>query len=368
MLWLNVIQAEFGDALLLEHKPTGGTTHWYLVDGGPGGNYADNLKGVLEGVAQKGGSLDAVVLSHVDNDHVLGLIDLFNDLLQAQVAGTAPVIGVTELWHNSFELVPGAPAVENDVKAAFATAGASGASMETMGASVLGQGEGFQLRLKALQLGLTPNQPFPNHEIRIETAPVIQRNGLTLRVVGPSEPNLQNLRDDWVIWLQDHEPEIASGSPLAAASADGSIPNLSSVCLLVTEGTHSALLTGDARGDHILTNLEALKVIPKGGTLHVDLLKMPHHGSDRNSDPKFFERLTADRYVFSANGKDGNPDTATLIWLAEALKKQNRKAKIFVTNRTPSTDKFKSLYPAATYGYTLTILPTTERVARLKIG
>lgn len=368
MLWLNVLQAEFGDALLLEHKPTGGSTHWYLVDGGPGSNYADNLKGVLEGVAKKGGSLDAVVLSHVDNDHVLGLIDLFDDLLQAQVAGTPPVIGVAELWHNSFELVPGDPGVENDVKAAFATAAASGASMETFGASVLGQGEGFQLRIKALQLGLTPNQPFPNQEIRTETAPVITRNGLTLRVVGPSGPNLDDLRDDWVEWLTTHEPKIASGSPLAAASADDSIPNLSSVCLLVTEGTRSALLTGDARGDHILDNLEALHIIPKGGTLHVGLLKMPHHGSDRNSDPEFFERITADRYVFSANGRDGNPDTATLIWLAEALKKQGRKAKIFVTNKTPSTDKVKSFYPAATYGYSLTILPSTKHVARLRIG
>lgn len=368
MLWLNVIQAEFGDALLLEHKPTGGSTHWYLVDGGPGSNYEDNLKGVLQAVAAKGGSIDAVVLSHVDNDHVLGLIDLFNDLLQAQVAGTPPLIGVSELWHNSFELVPGNPIVENEVRAAFTAADASGAAMETMGASVLGQGEGFQLRLKAIQLGLTPNQAFPNQEIRIETAPVIQRNGLTLRVVGPSEPDLKDLRDDWVDWLKTNEPKIASGSPLAAASADDSIPNLSSVCLLVSEGTRKALLTGDARGEHILKNLEALKIIPKGGTVHVDLLKMPHHGSDRNSNPKFFERVTADRYVFSANGRDGNPDMATLIWLVEALKKQKRKAKIFVTNRTPSTDKLKTLYPAATYGYTLTILSTTKKVARFKIA
>lgn len=368
MLWLNVVQAEFGDALLLEHKPAGGSTHWYLIDGGPPGNFEDNLKGVLQGVAAKGGSLDAVVLSHVDNDHVVGLIDFFNDLLQAQVSGTPPLIGVAELWHNSFELVPGSPAVEGDVKAAFATASASGASMATMGASVLGQGEGLQLRIKAIQLGLTPNQGFPNQEIRIETAPIVQRNGLTLRVVGPSEPNLKNLRDDWVKWLKTHEPKIATGSPLAAASADGSIPNLSSVCLLVTEGTHSTLLTGDARGDHILKNLELLKIIPKGGAFHVDLLKMPHHGSERNCNPEFFDRVTADRYVFSANGKDGNPDTASLIWLAEALKKQKRKAKIFVTNSTPSTDQFKALYPAATFGYALTIMPTTKKVARFRIG
>lgn len=368
MLWLNVVQAEFGDALLLEHKPAGGSTHWYLVDGGPPVNYAENLKGVLQAVAKKGGAIETVVLSHVDNDHVMGLIDLFDDLLQASVAGTASVIAVAELWHNSFEIVPTDSAVNDDVHAAFQAAAAAGASMSTLGGSVLGQGEGFKLRLKALQLGLPVNQPFPGNEIRVETAPLIQRAGLEIRVVGPSKPNLDDLRDEWVKWLKDHKDEIDSGSPLAAAKADGSIPNQSSVCLLVREGNRSALLTGDARGDHIIDNFEALKIIPKGGSLHVDLLKMPHHGSDRNCDPEFFSRITADRYVFSANGKDGNPDTATLIWLAEALQQQQRKARIFVTNPTPSIDKLTTLYPAASFGYQLSVMSASKKVVRLKIG
>jgi beta-lactamase superfamily II metal-dependent hydrolase len=364
VLYLNVVQAEFGDALLLE-QVTAGTTHRYLVDGGPVNNYEVNLKPVLQAVSAKGGSLDAVLLSHIDNDHVLGLLGLFADLEQAKVSNVAPVIRVGEVWHNSFALVPGDPNAANQVKAAFA---AAGFAMESLGASVEGLNEGNKLRLMALQLSLPLNQPFPNGEIRVETAPVIQRDGLRLQVVGPSKPNLESLRKDWLAWLKKNEAQISTGLPLAAATADDSIPNLSSVCLLVTEGTHSALLTGDARGDHILENLEHLHLIPKGGTLHVDLLKMPHHGSDRNADPEFFRRITADHYVFSANGKYGNPDTATLIWLAEALKAQKRKAKIFATNSTPSTDKLKSLYPAATYGYELTILPSTKTSARLKIG
>ena len=36
--------------------------------------------------------------------------------------------------------------------------------------------------------------------------------------------------------------------------------------------------------------------------MHVDVLKMPHHGSDRNMDRAFLERITADHYVFSGNG------------------------------------------------------------------
>ena len=45
---------------------------------------------------------------------------------------------------------------------------------------------------------------------------------------------------------------------------------------------------------------------------------MPHHGSSRNVDEAFFARVTADHYVFSADGRHGNPDPQTLRMLAAA--------------------------------------------------
>jgi hypothetical protein len=61
---------------------------------------------------------------------------------------------------------------------------------------------------------------------------------------------------------------------------------------------------GDALGDHILDGLE------KGGHLvdgkmHLDVLKLPHHGSERNITPTFFKNITADVYLASANGRTG---------------------------------------------------------------
>jgi hypothetical protein len=41
--------------------------------------------------------------------------------------------------------------------------------------------------------------------------------------------------------------------------------------------------------------------------MHVDILKGPHHGSNRNVERIFFKRITADHYVFSGNGEHGNP-------------------------------------------------------------
>ena len=78
------------------------------------------------------------------------------------------------------------------------------------------------------------------------------------------------------------------------------------------------LLTGDARGDKILEGLELVGLLKQGGTLHVDVLKVPHHGSANNLEPDFFERITADHYVFSGDGEHGNPERESLEMLLRA--------------------------------------------------
>jgi len=79
------------------------------------------------------------------------------------------------------------------------------------------------------------------------------------------------------------------------------------------------LLTGDALGDDMLQFLDRAGTM-RHGAMHVDLLKLPHHGSVRNisKPPDFFERLTADYYVISADGTNGNPDIPMLQKLTEA--------------------------------------------------
>jgi len=54
-------------------------------------------------------------------------------------------------------------------------------------------------------------------------------------------------------------------------------------------------------------------MLDAGASIHVDLLMLPHHGSDRTLSKDFFRKVTDDTYFVSANGKNGNPDLATLI-------------------------------------------------------
>jgi beta-lactamase superfamily II metal-dependent hydrolase len=92
----------------------------------------------------------------------------------------------------------------------------------------------------------------------------------------------------------------------------------------------------------------------------VNVLKVGHHGSERNHTARFFKAITADTYVISANGKYDNPDYNTLTWIVEAAKSADRKIEIVVTNATDSTKKLRVDCKPANYGYTLTVKPKAD--------
>ena len=79
MFRFHVVQAEYGDALLLEYG-TANSPRFILIDGGPPGTYESHLRSVLAEVRRIAPTLDLAVLSHVDNDHVTGLLDYFAEL------------------------------------------------------------------------------------------------------------------------------------------------------------------------------------------------------------------------------------------------------------------------------------------------
>jgi beta-lactamase superfamily II metal-dependent hydrolase len=112
--------------------------------------------------------------------------------------------------------------------------------------------------------------------------------------------------------------------------------NLSSIVVLAEAEGRSMLLCGDARGDHVLTGLESAGRLAAGGTLALDILKLPHHGSIRNVDTDFFARLPARHYVISANGRDGNPESATLE--AIAASRADDEFTIHLTNHAGKDD------------------------------
>ena len=194
-------------------------------------------------------------------------------------------------------------------------------------------------------------------------------DGLAVTVVGPSAAILDRLRKEWLAWLAAHRGPGAPGAgrgrvtaaaaaaaQVAAVAADSSVPNLSSIALLVELGGRSILLTGDARADQVLEGMGEAGVLDAAGRRHVSILKMPHHGSIRNVSPAFLAAVSADTYVISADGRYGNPDYEALVLIVESARRAGRTIELAMTNVTPSSERLRASHPPERNGYRVRVL------------
>jgi len=316
---LEVLRAEHGDCLLLHHGDD-----VVLIDGGPSGVYDATLKPRLrELMAARPEPLfiQMVMVSHIDDDHIIGLIDMFDEAVDRRDNHLGPAEWRTgELWLNAFGALTGASRTSEGtgVNASALEALVATAPGKQSQAVTAGVKSGIALHHDAIALNVDRNASFGGGLVQrgggaADTVEVVP--GLTFTVLAPAEKQLEKLRTEWSEWERKHGRPDAT----AAENLDRSVFNLSSIVVLARSGQRTLLLTGDARSDHIVDGLkEAGLLTDDGPPLMVDVLKLPHHGSIRNVNEHFFARVHARNYVISANGRDGNPEDDTLALLCDA--------------------------------------------------
>jgi beta-lactamase superfamily II metal-dependent hydrolase len=335
---LEAMQAHDGDCLLLHYEPAGAAPVRVLVDGGSQLIFQSVIKPRLDQLrGQEALDLRMAIVSHIDADHITGILDLFKTLAEMQDDGKDLFCRIRTLWHNAFTDVHGnTPA---SIESAAVSASIEGrivpgldAFTEAVVASVP---QGNELRGYATRLAIPINEGVSGPVV---VAPeqgqltVNVANGLTFTVLAPHKAQVDRLEQEWNKAKAAHPAEPAAQ---AADYLNNTVPNMSSIVVLATAaigaGTEKRmLLTGDARGDVIL---DALNVagISQNGRCHFDLLKVQHHASSHSTTQDFFERVTADHYVISGNGKDGNPHPDALRWLSNA--RQGQPFQAYLTNR-----------------------------------
>jgi hypothetical protein len=349
---LEALKAKHGDSLLL-HYGDPSSPQLIVIDGGPGGVYKKVLKTRLEEIKasrfpDERLPIRLLMVSHIDDDHIAGVLDLSHDLVNLQEIGTELPYDIETLWHNSFDDIVGNQPEElfASLKTAVmpvATGGAvpSGLPLSRPGAAVVaGVPQSRTLRQNAKRLSLNINFGFAGLVLAPKSGEKTVKMGsrLNFTVIGPDQQKLEDLQEEWDKQLKKmKKAKTREAMVMAAAFIDKSVFNLSSIVVLAQAGNHRMLLTGDARGDEILEGLKKLGLL-KSGRLHVDLLKVPHHGSDRNVSTDFFRQITADHYIISADGKYGNPEIATLKMMSEARGKDAYK--VYLTNKETRLEDF----------------------------
>jgi len=349
---LEALKAKHGDSLLL-HYGDPSSPQLILIDGGPGGVYKKVLKTRLDEIKSSRFPderlpIRLLMVSHIDDDHIAGVLDLSHDLVNLQEAGTELPYDIEMLWHNSFDDIVGNQPEElfaslktAAILVATGSAVPSGLPLSRPGAAVVaGVPQSRGLRQNATKLSLNINFGFPGLVLAPKSGEKTVKMGSSLdfTMIGPDQQKLEDLQEEWDKQLKKmKKAKTQEAMVMAAAFIDKSVFNLASIVVLAQAGHHSMLLTGDARGDEIIEGLKKLGLL-KSGRLHVDLLKVPHHGSDRNVSTDFFRQITADHYIISADGKYGNPEIATLKMMSEARGKDAYK--VYLTNKETRLEDF----------------------------
>ncbi|HWW75385.1 MAG TPA: hypothetical protein VNZ44_08315, partial [Pyrinomonadaceae bacterium] len=282
------------------------------------------------------------------------------------------------IWHNAFheQVTKNTGEIEDMLAASAAIL--SGSGEEVVRALAAQQGElatsvaqslKLARRVGPAQLGVKLNPPAGGKLMLVrDHATAIRLGGMRLWVIGPFEEDLKQLRKEWNEWLQKNQKQLKSiqqgaeedekafavkeisdimlpklrqadalGSllPLGAASGKFKLgerkkvttPNLASLMLYVEEERavggkkqkRTLLLTGDGHHLDIRKGLEHIgRLDGAGGGLHVNVLKVQHHGAEFNIDEEFCRLVTADSYVFCGNGEHENPDLRVLQAIADS--------------------------------------------------
>ena len=360
---LTVFQSAEGDCLLL----TGKDGKRILVDGGMPHSFKRHVAPALSKLNGNGGGIDLVYVSHIDEDHIGGVVELMDDMIDWRVyryqtgrgrpwkqPGSPEPPQVARVWHNPFKETVSENAAEIEemlATTASVLATASNPKLQQIAhqnedlAQGVKQAIRLTHRLSGRQLNIPVNEEFDGKLIYVRDGkkPRTSIGGFDVRVLAPFEEQLEELRREWDTWLKKNkdaleelrdemqrdvehlttgdEVELLKAVLAARAGELGDIgevtpPNLASLMLMVSEGRNrDVLLTGDGHPDHILAGLKRHGLLKGRGAekgIHVRVLKVPHHASENNITEEFCRRVTADHYVTCGNGSDTNPDVGAI--------------------------------------------------------
>ncbi len=360
---LRVFQSGAGDCVLL----TADSGENMLVDGGFRGTYKDHVRDTVSLNAGMN-TLDLICVSHIDSDHISGILQLLDDSIEWRVfrhhqnsPSPTNVVQpnfpepppISEIWYNGFrDTVDEVTPIEDMLLFSMRSLGTVRElepHAEHMQFLATGIKQGLELtaRISPEQLGIELNRDFGG-QLMITTEPAFTRSlgSMDLTLVGPFAEDLEELRGDWNDWVEDNRTTIEAlhrkaeedqarlqqeeGQSLIellsrfafSGQERGSVtvPNLASIVLLVEEGNNSILLTGDARDNEILDGLDVAGKLNAQGQLHVNALKLQHHGSINNVNREFCKAITADTYVVcgASGGNHENPDIPVLDFIVES--------------------------------------------------
>ncbi len=385
---IELFPAGNGDACLID---TG--QDLILIDGGFTSTFRDHLRPKLEVLHNQGRRISRLIVTHIDADHISGIIAL----LKANGKADNPqVIGIDEIWFNSYrhlhlkEKVSGT--LEGDLPEFELGGGLESREVEDENVLVSHK-QGSTLGSLILKNGYNWNSNFDGKAAVADDPHIVPPNGaMNITLLGPTQNALDDLADDWYKFLKkrfdgeinedeffddafelmmeemrqnDLESSILPDqSGLVSASGDWvqefkedwekedkSPTNGSSIIFLIEANDRKLMFLGDAHPSKILSQLQKMGYGPDN-PIEVDVLKVTHHGAWYNNSPDLIKSIKANHYLFSSNGKrHHHPHYQTLAWIVNSHGTEAKKQLVFNYRQADYLDSVYDFEMQEVYNY-----------------
>jgi beta-lactamase superfamily II metal-dependent hydrolase len=330
---IELLPAKNGDSIWIEYGKSDRTRR-ILIDGGPINAY-EALEEKLNEMPAGDKRVELVVISHVDTDHIEGIIRHFAEKRSNWN------ISPRDIWFNGYRHMQ--------------KKGMLGGREGDFLSALIRQRESdkWNKEFNNKAVVVQPDKPLPSDYLVEE---------MKYTILSPDVKKLERMAKKWEkdvdkhglrpgdlegAWEQLlnktrlHPKEGLLGAAgeidpmlLKQLSTDQSAANGSSIAFLLEFQGKSCLFLADAHASTIAQSLKRL--LPKGKKrLKVDAVKVSHHGSKANITKKLMDLLDARHYLISTNGdRHDHPDPEAIEVIIQG---SLRDPVIWFNYRTPYT-------------------------------
>lgn len=321
MIKIQVLKAFNGDSIHIHFRDSNGILRNILIDGGPEKAYQfKNKKGKLESgdlgrlidqLKVKNQVIDLLILTHVDDDHIGGLLKWFKKDSEAKNY-------IQKVWFNSGRLISEYFAQDDTEKNDLDLGNATG--LDTS----IKQGVDFEEFLEENDLW---------ERRLIHSSDELELFGLNFTFLSPDIYKLEALLGKWekevpiaeTSGRDDYGRSIEKHIQEDVFKEDSSIHNGSSIVFILENNGKRAVFLGDSHPTQVANHLRSIGYSAEM-PLQAEFIKISHHGSKANTNYELLELIDTDSFIISSNGEIHQlPDKQCLARIIN----HNNKAKIY---------------------------------------
>lgn len=302
---INILPAYNGDSILIKTFDENQKEFIILIDGGTPSTFEYSLKKHLKGIVK----IDLIILTHIDNDHIGGLINLFKNSLIREIE-------IGEIWYNQPDVEFYEPKSEKVLISIPQAEDWKSLIREKKQDIIIKEitTDNKTLNIRGLEFTiLSPTQEIKNKLYEVWLKEITKSNEKTKKsLISTStitySKSLEELNEI------DFKPE---------KSINNDIFNSSSIAFLLKCFDLSILLLADSRPEIITENLISLGCC-EAKPLEVDFVKISHHGSLNNTSQELLSLIKSNNFIISTNGGTSNHQHPSRQTIARIVCKKNQ--------------------------------------------